>query len=53
MMVWRRGSQAVAEALAERLIPVDEFMASVKARKIPRVPGTAVFLTQTLRETPP
>ncbi|MEJ0093015.1 MAG: KUP/HAK/KT family potassium transporter [Methylocella sp.] len=53
MMVWRRGSQAVAEALAERLIPVDEFMASVEARKIPRVPGTAVFLTQTLRETPP
>ena len=28
-------------------------MASVEARKIPRVPGTAVFLTRTLRDTPP
>jgi KUP system potassium uptake protein len=53
MLVWHRGSQAVAQALTERLIPVDEFMASIKARKIPRVPGTAVFLTQTLRDTPP
>jgi KUP system potassium uptake protein len=53
MLVWHRGSQAVTQALTERLIPVDEFMASIEARKIPRVPGTAVFLTRTLRDTPP
>ena len=53
MLVWHRGSLAVAQAFSERLIPVDEFMASVEARKIPRVPGTAVFLTRTLRDTPP
>ena len=52
MLVWHRGSQAVTQALTERLIPLDEFMASIEARKIPRVPGTAVFLTRTLRDTP-
>lgn len=53
MLVWHRGSQAITEALTERVVPVDEFMASIEARKIPRVPGTAVFLTRTLRDTPP
>lgn len=53
MTVWHRGSLAVARAFNERLIPVDTFMASVKARNIPRVPGTAVFLTRTLHDTPP
>jgi KUP system potassium uptake protein len=41
------------QAFRERLIPIDQFMASVAARKIPRVPGTAVFLTRTERDTPP
>ncbi|VTZ51319.1 putative potassium transport system protein kup 1 [Methylocella tundrae] len=53
MLIWHRGLQAVTQAIAERLIPVGEFMASVEARKIPRVPGTAVFLTRTSRDTPP
>ncbi|SDR52906.1 KUP system potassium uptake protein [Rhizobiales bacterium GAS113] len=53
MLVWHRGSQAVAQAISERLIPVDEFMASIEARKIPRVPGTAVFITRTTHDTPP
>jgi KUP system potassium uptake protein len=37
----------------EALIPVPEFMAGIAERKIPRVPGTAVFLTRTERDTPP
>jgi KUP system potassium uptake protein len=53
MLVWHRGMTAVAKALGERLIPVDEFMASIESRDIPRVPGTAVFLTRTLSDTPP
>ena len=28
-------------------------MQDVKAKNIPRVPGTAVFLTRTERDTPP
>jgi KUP system potassium uptake protein len=53
MLIWHRGSTAVAQVLNERLIPVVEFMSSVDSRKIPRVPGTAVFLTWTLGATPP
>jgi KUP system potassium uptake protein len=53
MLVWHRGTTAVAKALGERLIPIDEFMASIESRCIPRVPGSAVFLTRTLSETPP
>jgi KUP system potassium uptake protein len=53
MLIWHRGSTAVAQALNERLIPVDEFMGSVESRKIPRVPGTAIFPTRTLSGAPP
>ena len=34
-------------------MPVDAFMAKVVEGSIPRVPGTAVFLTRTQREVPP
>ncbi|MGH6848134.1 MAG: potassium transporter Kup [Methylocella sp.] len=53
MLIWHRGSTAVAQVLNERLIPVGEFMGSIESRNIPRVPGTAVFLTWTLGATPP
>jgi KUP system potassium uptake protein len=53
MLIWHRGSTAVAKTLSERLIPVDEFMGAIESRNIPRVPGTAVFLTRTLSGTPP
>jgi KUP system potassium uptake protein len=39
--------------VSEKLTPVAEFMAEVEAKHIPRVPGTAVFLTRTARDTPP
>jgi len=53
MLIWHRGSKAVAQALNERLIPAGEFMGLVESRRIPRVPGTAIFLTRTLSDTPP
>ena len=53
MLIWHRGSTAVAQVLNERVIPVNEFMNSIELREIPRVPGTAVFLTRTLSDTPP
>jgi KUP system potassium uptake protein len=53
MWIWHRGSMAVAQVLNERVVPVSEFMNSIESRKIPRVPGTAVFLTRTLSDTPP
>jgi KUP system potassium uptake protein len=53
MWIWHRGSAAVAARLQEALIPVPQFMADIAARRIPRVPGTAVFPTRTERDTPP
>jgi KUP system potassium uptake protein len=53
MWTWHRGAITVAMRLNAALIPVPEFMAGIAARKVPRVPGTAVFLTRTERDTPP
>jgi KUP system potassium uptake protein len=53
MWIWHRGSAAVTHAASQTLIPVTEFLADVKARQVPRVPGTAVFISRTARDTPP
>jgi KUP system potassium uptake protein len=53
MLVWHRGTVAVANSLAEAPVGVPEFLAKVKARGVPRVPGTAVFLTRTDSGVPP
>jgi len=53
MLIWHRGSIKVAQRLRERIIPVDEFMRSIKSQNIPRVSGTGVFLTRTARDAPP
>ncbi|MGA7385812.1 MAG: KUP/HAK/KT family potassium transporter [Methylocella sp.] len=53
MLIWHRGSAAAARNVSERLVPVGEFMGMVESRKIPRVPGAAVFLTWTSSGTPP
>jgi len=53
MWIWHRGAAAVSQRMHEQLIPVNEFMARAKAAGVPRVPGTAVFLTRTETGTPP
>ncbi len=53
MMVWHRGATVVAERMRESLIPIDTFMTQIVSGQIARVPGTAVFLTRTKRDTPP
>ncbi|HEY1725563.1 MAG TPA: KUP/HAK/KT family potassium transporter [Steroidobacteraceae bacterium] len=53
MLVWHRGTAAVARAASQQLLPVPEFLAQVAAQHIPRVPGTAVFISRTSRDTPP
>ena len=53
MWIWHRGAAAISVRMHEALIPVPEFMADIAARNVPRVPGTAVFLTRTEQGTPP
>jgi KUP system potassium uptake protein len=53
MLIWHRGTVAVSQTANESVTPVPEFLAQIEARHIPRVPGTAVFITRTTRDTPP
>ena len=53
MWVWHRGVAMITDRMHESLTPVAEFMKQIEARHIPRVPGTAVFMTRTTQDTPP
>ncbi len=53
MLIWHRGTIAIAHRLARAPVPVRDFLADLKARGIPRVPGTAVFPTRSTRGVPP
>ncbi len=53
MLVWHVGVQAVSARLQETVVPIASFMARIAEGRIPRVPGTAVFLTRTERDAPP
>ncbi|HZB91706.1 MAG TPA: KUP/HAK/KT family potassium transporter [Stellaceae bacterium] len=52
MLIWHKGSAAVSARLQETVVPIKDFMAKL-AQGVPRVPGTAVFLTRTERDAPP
>jgi KUP system potassium uptake protein len=53
MVVWHRGTAAVAAVVSEKLVPIREFLEQLTIKQIPRVPGSAVFLTRTGRDIPP
>ena len=53
MIIWHRGAKAVSARLNESVVPISQFMADISQRKIPRVPGTAIFLTRTKQDVPP
>ena len=53
MLVWHLGATAVVARLQDAVMPVGAFMAKIAEGPIPRVPGTAVFLTRTERDVPP
>jgi KUP system potassium uptake protein len=53
MWIWHSGAQAVSARIQERLTPIGDLLGQLAEQRIPRVPGTAVFLTRALKETPP
>jgi KUP system potassium uptake protein len=53
MWVWHLGSQAEWARIQEYLVPIDELLRQLDEEHIPRVPGTAVFLTRTQKDAPP
>jgi KUP system potassium uptake protein len=53
MLVWHLGVEAVGARFRDTEMPIDVFMTQIAAQGVARVPGTAVFLTRTLRGAPP
>ncbi len=53
MLTWRAGIDAVRESLANASEAPERFVADLEAGKVPRVPGTAIFLTRTYQKIPP
>ena len=52
MTTWKRGRTHLRSILAERSLPVSEFIESLERSKIVRVSGTAVFMTSESEGTP-
>lgn len=53
MVVWHVGATAVSRRLHETIMPIESLMTKIAQGRVPRVPGTAVFLTRTQRDAPP
>jgi KUP system potassium uptake protein len=46
MTTWRRGREILADRLSKQTLPLDDLLRDLTANRIPRVPGTAIFLTR-------
>jgi KUP system potassium uptake protein len=53
MLIWHVGATALSGRVQAKVTPVAAFMSRIVEAGIPRVPGTAVFLTRTQRDVPP
>jgi KUP system potassium uptake protein len=52
MIVWRTGMDGIRECLAQSPLSEAQFLADLQAGRIPRVPGTTVFLTRATQNVP-
>ena len=52
LTTWKRGRSILHARLAEETMPIDAFVESIAAAPPARVPGTAVFLTNTPGRVP-
>ena len=53
MRVWRRGIEAIRNSFKDREERTEDFLARIRRDNLPRVPGTAVFLSRTTRVITP
>jgi len=53
MSTWKRGRLIVREHLRGGTLPLDLFVADIAKRGLPRVPGSAVFMTSDASGAPP
>jgi KUP system potassium uptake protein len=52
MMTWHSGRRLVSERVRSDALPLDAFVADIAANDVPRVSGTAIFMTQDTRNVP-
>jgi KUP system potassium uptake protein len=52
MSTWRRGRRVLYERMEVTALPIDVFLPDLETSKLPRVPGSAVFLTGDPQGTP-
>jgi len=53
MWIWHIGARAEWARIQDYLMPIDVLLEQLSTQHIPRVPGTAVFLTRTQQDAPP
>lgn len=53
MLIWHRGIKAVSASVGEKGVSVDAFFAQLQQKTVPRVAGSAVFLTRAQNNIPP
>ncbi len=53
MWVWHTGRKAVLEAVTAKYVPIADFITELEKKGVPRVPGTAAFLTRSKHGVPP
>jgi KUP system potassium uptake protein len=52
MTTWRRGRAILNQRLTEQSLSIDDFLRDLARNKIPRVPGTAIFMSRMTEGTP-
>jgi KUP system potassium uptake protein len=52
MSTWRRGRDLLKDIFIEKLTPLPQILESIRREPPPRVPGTAVFLSSSLKGIP-
>ena len=53
MSTWRKGARLLAERIGEGTSKLETFIGRIEAEHIARIPGTGVFFTGRLEQTPP
>jgi KUP system potassium uptake protein len=52
LVTWRRGREILSQRLRETELPLTSFLKDLSSNPLPRVPGTAVFMTADIQGVP-
>ncbi len=52
MTTWRKGRKILSQRLAEQSLSIEDFLRELENKRIPRVPGTAIFMSRSTEGVP-